>query len=156
MSDSEQPTENEVYAQAVSLLSRRDHSARELAAKLATREAPPAHIEAVLQRLADARFLNDERFAENYIRQRSAKGYGERRIRAELRERGVDDSIVNRQLRQAEEQGEVDWFELAQTAYRKKFGDRTIEDLKERAKRMRFMQYRGFSHEQIDVAMQSE
>lgn len=155
MSGHEQ-TESEVYAQAVSLLSRRDHSTKELAAKLVAREASPVHIEAVLQRLVDARFLSDERYAENYIRQRSAKGYGELRIRAELRERGVDEGIVNTQIRQAEERGEVDWFELAQTAYRKKFGDRTIEDLKERAKRMRFMQYRGFSHEQIDVAMQSE
>ncbi len=150
---SEQQTHSEAYAVAVGLLARREHSARELAGKLQSRGFDAVAIETALARLQAERLQSDERFAEVYLRQRSQKGYGPQRITAEMRERGIEDHLISSQFRQAEEEGEVDWFELAEAAYRKKFGERPIEDMKDRAKRQRFMQYRGFTHEQIAEAM---
>jgi regulatory protein len=141
--------EAEVYAKAVELLARREHSAQELARKLRTRGCDQAVVETVLARLAAERLQSDARYAEVYLRQRSEKGYGPQRIRAELQERGVDERLIGEAMRRAVDEGEVDWFERAATAYVRKFGGRPVEDLKDRAKRQRFLQYRGFSHEQI-------
>jgi regulatory protein len=153
MSDELAHKESEAYATAVGLLARREHSARELSAKLHARGFAVEVIGAVLERLAAERLQSDERFAEVYLRQRSDKGYGPERIRAELRERGIDDPLISARFRQAEEEGEIDWYALAAAAYAKKFGGRPAGDIKERAKRQRFMQYRGFTHEQIAAAI---
>jgi regulatory protein len=147
--------ESEAYTTAVGLLARREHSARELGGKLHSRGFAPAVVESVLARLVAERLQSDERYAEAYLRQRSGKGYGPERIRAEMRERGVSDSLIAASFRRAEEEGEVDWFELATATYSKKFGGRPIEDMKDKAKRQRFMQYRGFNHEQIAEAIDS-
>lgn len=149
-------TESEVYTTAVGLLARREHSVKELVTKLASRGVGAELIESVLRRLINERLQSDERYAEVYLRQRSAKGYGPVRIRAELQERGVDETMISSQFRQAEDEGEVDWFELAAEANAKKFGGRPIADIKERAKRVRFLQYRGFSHEQIAATIGRE
>jgi regulatory protein len=153
MSDEPVRKESEAYATAVGLLARREHAARELSAKLHSRGFSPQVVDAVLERLVAERLQSDERFAEVYLRQRSDKGYGPERIRAELRERGIDDLLISATFRQAEEDGGIDWYVLAESAYAKKYDRRPIEDIKERAKRHRFMQYRGFTHEQIAVAI---
>jgi len=155
MNETDAQMASEAYATAVGLLARREHSARELETKLVQRGVVPEVVALVLQRLVAERLQSDERYAEAYLRQRSGKGYGPQRIVAELRERGVEDAIVSARFRQAEEEGEVDWFELATEVYRKKYGERPIQDLKERAKRQRFLQYRGFTHEQIAEAIES-
>jgi len=147
-------SEPEAYATAVGLLARREHSARGLAAKLHARGAGAPLIESLLARLIEERLQSDERFAEAYLRQRSDKGYGPLRISAELRERGIADPLISAQLRQAEREGAIDWFERAAVTYAKKYGGRPIADIKERAKRMRFLQYRGFSHEQIAAVLE--
>ena len=149
-------TESEVYATAVGLLARREHSVKELATKLVLRKVGSELIESVITRLIDERLQSDERYAEVYLRLRSDKGFGPLRIKAELRERGIDDALIVAQFRQADDEGEIDWFERAAAAYAKKYGGKPIGDIKERAKRMRFMQYRGFDHEQIATAMDSE
>lgn len=148
--------ESEAFTAALGLLARREHSAKELGGKLHSRGFEPELVERVLSRLAAERLQSDERFAEVYLRQRSEKGHGPERIRAELRERGIDDQLISARFRQAEDDGEVDWFELAAMTYAKKYGRRPIEDLKERAKRQRFMQYRGFTFEQIAAAIEQD
>jgi regulatory protein len=149
-------TEPEAYATALGLLARREHSVRELTAKLDVRGVSAAMAAAVITRLIAARLQSDARFTELYLRQRSARGYGPLRIALELRERGIDEALISTQLRHVVEEGEIDWFERAATVYAKKYGGRPIEEIKERAKRMRFLQYRGFSHEQIAAALAGE
>jgi len=155
MSDETASKETEAYAVSVGLLVRREHSARELARKLRLRDFESRVIESVLERLAMERLQSDERFTEIYLRQRSEKGYGPQRICAELGERGIDDRLIAARLREAEAEGEIDWFERAETVYTRKYGGRPIEDMKDMAKRLRFMQYRGFTHEQIAAAIEN-
>jgi len=156
MSDETASKDAEAYAVSVGLLARREHSARELTGKLRFRGFETTVIDSVLERLAMERLQSDERFTEAYLRQRSDKGYGPQRIAAELGERGIDDSLISAALRQAETEGEIDWFERAEAVYARKFGNRPIADIKERAKRLRFMQYRGFTHEQIAAAIDNK
>ena len=47
----------------------------------------------------------------------------------------------------------VDWFKLAKDTAQLKFGSDHEVDAKEKAKRMRFLQYRGFSFDQINYAL---
>lgn len=134
---------------AIALLARREHSRRELAAKLSRKGFAAETVEPCLDELAAEGLLSDARYAESYTRARAAKGYGPRRIAAELGERGVEAGLAEQALAEAE----TDWERLAAEVRRKRFGDRVPADFKERARQMRFLQYRGFSGEQIRRAV---
>ena len=67
----------------------------------------------------------------------------------ELRERGVDAETINSSL----EEAETDWVQAAREARRRKFGVSLPRDYRERAKQARFLQYRGFSSDQIRAAL---
>ena len=89
--------------------------------------------------------LSDERFTEAYVSYRQRAGFGPVKIRGELRERGVDESLSQRFL-------DVDaecWLELAELARRKKFGSGLPSTSGERQRQERFLKYRGFNHHQI-------
>lgn len=131
--------------QAVSYLARREHSALELRRKLDKSGFDTADIEHVLSQLQQAGLQSDERFAESYVRSRINRGYGKTRIRMELQERGVADELIRDSLQQAE----IDWFALAAEVRSKRFGEQNPEDFKSRAKQQRFLEYRGFSHDEI-------
>jgi len=131
--------------QAVSYLARREHSALELNRKLAKAGFDELEIEQSLAELQQAGLQSDERFAESFVNSRINRGYGSIRIRMELQERGVASDIITDSLRQAD----IDWFALASEARRKRFGEHSPEDFKSRAKQQRFLQYRGFTHDEI-------
>lgn len=134
------------------LLARRDHSRKELARKLVKKgHEEPAVVEA-LQGLASERLLDDGRYAETYIQSRADKGYGPLRIRMELQERGVDDALVAEYL----DERDAAWRKRAHAVRDKRFGGELPQEYKEKARQMRFLQYRGFSGEQIRAALDSE
>ena len=128
---------------AMDLLARREHSRRELRQKLVKRFRDDAQIDAQLDRLAQEKLQSDQRFAESFVRQRVGRGYGPLRIRQEARQKGLDDS----EIASAMEALEVDWYAVAEEVLGRKFGDTPGADIREKARRSRFMQYRGFSHE---------
>lgn len=126
---------------AVRLLSRREHSAFEIRDKLTKREFDDAEITQAIAELKQGGWLSDERFAEAYIRMRQLKGFGPIRIGIELNERGVDESIVNAHLHSDDEI----WLQSLLQQYQKKYKNKAIEDYNDKAKRIRFLQYRGFA-----------
>ena len=130
---------------AVRLLSRREHSAFEIRDKLAKREFDSSEIEQAIVELIQGDWLSDERFAEAYIRMRQLKGFGPIRISIELNERGVKESIVETYLHA----GETSWSQTLVEQYKKKYKNKAIEDYSDKAKRIRFLQYRGFSLDSI-------
>ena len=79
-------------------LSRREHSAKEIRRKLSRKIESPDILEVEIKKLQDEGLLSDERFAESYIHSRKRNGFGPLRIKIELRERGVNDSIVHNLL----------------------------------------------------------
>lgn len=123
------------------LLARREHSRRELADKLALRFTDRALIQQVLDRLAEERLQSDERFTEAFIRGRAQRLYGPQRIRAELRQRGVAEEGIEAAFAGAA----VDWQANLRELIAAKFGRRPPTDARELAKRLRFLQYRGFA-----------
>ena len=125
---------------AVRLLSRREHSAFEIRDKLHKRDFDEAEIEQAIIELQQGGWLSDERFTEAYIRMRQLKGFGPVRIAMELNERGVKESIVDEYLHP----GDKSWRQTLAQQYHKKYKNRSIEDYRDKAKRIRFLQYRGF------------
>ena len=127
------------------LLARREHARRELEFKLAQRGYEDVEIAAALDGLEADRLLSDARFAEMYVRSREERGFGPLRIRAELKERGVTDPLIEQYLVYDTEL----LLERARGEHRKKYGDRSAGSYSERAKQARFLQARGFPNDII-------
>jgi regulatory protein len=128
------------------LLANRDHSRQEIIQKLRKKQHAPEAIEAALTTFADSGLLNEHRYAENFIRWRRNRGYGPVRISMELNARGIPHEMIAELLHIADNA----WFSEANTAWQKRFGGKHPTTLNERAKQMRFLQYRGFTREHID------
>ncbi|MEL7387472.1 MAG: regulatory protein RecX [Pseudomonadota bacterium] len=149
MDDKEQKLKNYVLW----LLSRQDYSRRDLTRKLQQKEATPEFTERLLDWCESHNFINEQRYCEGFVRRHLAKYHGAKRIQSEAMAKGIDRALLDKTL----EEFEIDWFELAKDAYLKKFSNSGKElDQKERAKRVRYLMYRGFNYEQIDFAMQAQ
>ena len=127
------------------MLSRREHSAFEIRDKLLKRDFEESEIELAITELQKGGWLSDERFAEAYIRMRQIKGFGPIRIAIELNERGVKEGIVDRYMHADDDS----WQQTLEQQYLKKYKNRPIEDYNDKAKRIRFLQYRGFALDAI-------
>jgi regulatory protein len=89
---------DEIYAYALKLLRVRDYTIAELEKKLATKFGTVP--QAVLDLLIQKRFLNDRRFAENYVARRKDRGVS--RLRQELIDKGVQDEMADEILSNAD------------------------------------------------------
>lgn len=96
-------------------LMRREYSYAELSQWLRQRGYSAAIATTVVDQLAQADLLSDERFAQALVRTRRDAGYGPRRIAAELRERGVAKGIIVETLAGFRE----DWAEAAARVFHK-------------------------------------
>jgi len=129
------------------LLARREHSRLELQNKLAKRfDVDPHAISVEVERLTAEGLQSDRRLAEAYIRARSNRGHGPIKIRVELRTKGVVDHLINT----AFDESGIDWVALAAEVALRRFGDAPPSDLKEQARRGRFLLQRGFSFDHIN------
>ncbi|MEC9375903.1 MAG: regulatory protein RecX [Pseudomonadota bacterium] len=143
-----QNTNISLYAIAMKLMARRERSETELRQKLIARDFDSCKIDKVIDDLLSRNLLSDKRFAEAYTKSRSRKGYGPVRIKNELNQRGVNDDIVQICLANEADQ----WESRAFSARRKKFGINLPSEFKEKARQMRFLEYRGFTTNQINSA----
>lgn len=135
---------------ALKLLSRREHSAAELKAKLSRRGADEEVADGAVQAMTDAGWQSDARYAEMLVRNRIAQGYGPLRIRMELSAAGVPDAA----LRAALDAADCDWNALCAELAARRFRTpaRAAADWQ---KQYRFLAARGFSSAQIRAALKS-
>jgi SOS response regulatory protein OraA/RecX len=91
-------TVDEIYAHALKLLRMRDYTIAELHKKLEAKfgSAPQAVFDVLIQK----KFLNDRRFAENYVARRKHRGLF--LLRQELIDKGVDPEIADEILSNAD------------------------------------------------------
>ena len=102
-----------------------------------------------IEKLQDDGLQSDRRFVEAFVQSRIGQGKGPTRIRADLAQRGVRDAVIHDALREAD----ADWQALATEARAKKLGTAEPVDFKDKARQMRFLQYRGFEPDQIRRAI---
>lgn len=134
---------------AMDLLARREHAQKELRQKLRRRYDQHEMIEMVIKALADENWQSDERFAEAFVASRIRKGQGPIRIAMELRERGISDELVTAFV----DSSDTHWKSLAADVRERRFGVECPSDMKTKAKQMRFLQYRGFTPEQVRASL---
>ncbi|MBI3571824.1 MAG: regulatory protein RecX [Gammaproteobacteria bacterium] len=126
-------------------LARREHSRHELHDKLLKKGCDEALAEEVVNKLEGERLVSDDRFMESLIRARRNRGYGPVRIQKELQEKGVEPEAIAHWL----DATSREWIEDIRRVQRKKFGGRIPKSYAERAHQARFLQYRGFTYDQI-------
>ena len=140
MTEDRPDTPAELRARALRLLARREHSRRELSRKLAAHAESGEALEQLLDALEAKKQLSDERFAAERARVLSRK-YGAARIRQDLKARGVMDAAVPEPSMEEEKA-------RARAILDRKYRE-PVTSREDRAKRMRFLQSRGFSMEII-------
>lgn len=123
-------------SRALRLLARREHSRAELARKLSPHAESAAALEALLAELQSRKQLSDERFAESRAHVLARK-YGPARIRQDLKSKGVSAELAQRVSR-------TDELEHARAILQRRYPVAPLTR-KERARRVRFLQGRGFS-----------
>jgi len=138
----------EARKKAMDYLARREYGHDELTAKLATAGFNPGVAAAVVSVLRDDGLQSDQRFSESFVQSRIDQGKGPARIRQELKERGIRPEEIGDAL----EHAAADWYVMAFEIRRKKFGAELPADFKEKARQMRFLQYRGFEQDHIQAA----
>ena len=137
----EQPdTATQLRARALRLLARREHSRRELERKLSPYAESSEALDVLISELKTKSQLSEARFAEERARQLSRK-YGAARIRQDLKSKGVGEELVEH----VSSDGDLERARaILERKYRQPAATR-----EERAKRMRFLQSRGFSFDII-------
>ncbi|MEI6414194.1 MAG: regulatory protein RecX [Pseudomonadota bacterium] len=131
-----------IEASALRILTLRDHSVLELRRKLESRFPGEGEgVAGVIERLIAQGTLDDHRCAILLAEQLERRGQGPLRITQALRQRGL--------VRAAADPGGEDPLAALRRAYTKRFGTTPVVDARDRAKRMRFLAGRGFTHEQI-------
>lgn len=136
----------------IAFLARREYSRAELVLRLKSKAESPDILENVLDELEASGYQSDRRFAEMFIRNRLGQYWGAERIRYELRQKGINQELTAELL----EEQSPDWELLARTLVQKRFGETLAADLKEQAKRLRYLVNHGFSYDQAQRALKTD
>jgi regulatory protein len=134
---------------ALRLLNRRDYCAAELVARLVERGVAGPTAAGVVQALDRERLVDDARYAEHFVAWHAGRGQGPIRIAHELAELGVAPALVEA----AVQANSPDWRARCAKVRRRRFGDEPPAEWKERGRQARFLQYRGFSADQVRAAL---
>ena len=134
-----------IYNEALDIISRREHSQKELTDKLIKKFNIPELVDLVINSLLDKNLINDYRYSEAYVVARKRTGFGPKKIVYELISRGINENTASKVINI-----EGGWQDAALKAFNKKYKVGIGKDFKEQNKQKVFLQNRGFSFEEID------
>jgi regulatory protein len=135
---------------ALRYLQRRARTESEIRKKLADRQIPPQEIEAVMVRLKEYGYINDQKFATDYQRFRNDfKPMGAQRLKMELQLKGIPKDVVQQVSAEFEDEKELAW-RAAQTRLRQ-YSYLTPEIFQRRM--IAFLGRRGFSYSVIKTVL---
>ena len=130
---------------AYRILSLRPHSEKELEKKLREKGFPAVVIKETLEKLHDLKYLNDASFAAGWARNLVVnKFWGNKKIAASLREKGLAADLINLSIEQARE--EVSEEDAIEILIKKKAAKKKPAsfDVKEKQKIFQSLMGRGF------------
>ncbi len=138
------------YNQALMLISRRPRSIKEISDYLVRKEIGEQIVTMIVEKLANKNFLNDEDFARWFVEQRLAfRPKGKRMLQLELRQKGIDNEIIEKVLGEAVTSKSE--FKQALTIACKKVRPGSVFDLDLKKKLYGFLGRRGFSWDTIEA-----
>ena len=131
---------------AMHLLEKQDRTRANLAQKLREGGYPTRAVEEAVAYVESYHYIDDDRYARNYIRYHQ-EGKSRRRIFEDLLKKGVAKDVIESALEEEYSASEEDQI---LDLLRKKHYDLETADLKEKSKIYRFLLGRGFSYQTID------
>lgn len=140
---------------ACDYLSISERSTFEVRNKLKEKDYTDIEIEEAIEKLNVHGFLNDKNFAKHYVEYALAKGRGMRRIKDELRKKGIDSFDLEDVLYELEDEGIIDSADSKERALEqamKALGNKIPED-KDIARIGRKLNTLGFSSDEIYFAV---
>ena len=136
---------------AVSLLASRARTEQEIVSALRQNAYPEQTIARVMARLHEEGYIDDVAFAGQWVSARTAKGMGARRIRQELRLKGVSQHDIDEALDSVDEEETLD---AAVRAAEKASRGRDLSDPTNRQKIIAALVRRGYDYSTAKTALQ--
>ena len=133
---------------ALDSLARRDRCSTGLRRKLIDKGFDAEVAQGVVDRLCSEKLVDDRRYVENFVGFHAARGQGPLRIRAELRQSGMQGELVDDAV-----EAYPDWRTQLLKAHQKKFGTEPPADYADKQRRARFLGLRGYTGAQIRMAL---
>lgn len=140
------------FNSALNSLDYRDHSEKEIRAKL-LRKHDADYVDEAVEKLIELDLVNDERYAENYARELfERKKFGKMRIKSELRAKGISTDIANTAVEELFEEEEPDNVQRIVDIIGKRYYNRMNDEVG-RKKVFSALQRMGYSFSDIREAM---
>lgn len=137
-------TGSKLRSYAYALLAKREYSKADLTTKLLNYACDENEVITLVDSLIEMNYQSDERFAKQIMRSQMSQGQGPARIKLKLKQKSVDIDLIQDAL------DENNWLIQAYQLKVRKFGSTIEHDQKNKAKQIRFLQYRGYS---LDVIL---
>lgn len=137
---------------AVKLLSFCDRSEKEIREKILKKGYSEADCEEAIAFCRSYGYLDDARYVQHFVNDAvNLKKHGKVRIKQELRQKGIDDSLIEEALACIDDERE-----MLKTEMERRFKDCDFTDKKVKNKVFGFFLRRGFSSRDILYAMNAE
>lgn len=134
---------------ACRLLKYRSRSEKEIEDQLKRKKFSESEIRETIAWLKEKGYLNDERFAREWLESRKRRGYSEKYIRLELKQKGISEQLSNLDLNNQEQF--LSDREVAEKLVEKKMKQyRNLEPVKVKQRIQNLLLRRGFSWEIIE------
>lgn len=138
---------------AMNLLQKRDYTEYKLREKLKEGQYSEEVIDEAVEYLKSYKYLDDERYADDYIRYH-LKDKSKARLKQDLMQKGISADIIDRVLSAAyEDENEDPEIQLCAKLLKKKHYDSENMSYEEKQKIMAFLYRKGFSGDVIHRAM---
>lgn len=145
---------HQAYHYCLQLLSRREYSLLELRQKLSQKNTEPDVIDECLARLVADNYQSEQRFAEMFCRTRISQRHGSKKIRYELQQKGIDDTLINTALAEHD----TTWVENAAYLIERKAPrgnvGKIFTDFTLKSKITRFLLGKGYDYDTINTAFE--
>ena len=122
-----------------------ERSEAEVRKKIGTLAGSVAQGDEIIRRLKEHDFLNEERFAETYIRSKLKDQWGKLKIRQGLYQKGVAPDVINEQMANIDEEAYHDMLLQAMAKWKRL----NAGDADNRSKLIKAMLSKGFAMDEI-------
>jgi regulatory protein len=143
---------HEIKQTAFNLLARRLHSSSELRTKLRLKYHHTEFIEEILTHLSENKYLDDDKFAADFIEEKSkSKLWGSNKIKAELSRRGIKNKSIDKEFIESHLDNNAETLRIAAEKKYNILQKRNLPEDKLRQKLITYLLGKGFDYEDIKV-----
>jgi regulatory protein len=140
----------EIKQSAFNLLARRLHSTSELRTKLRQKYHHPEFIEEIINHLSENKYLDDEKFAAEFIEEKNkAKLWGNYKIKTELKRRGINNSIIGDEFIDDHLKNSSETLRMAAEKKLRILQNRNLPDDKLKQKLITYLLGKGYNYDDI-------